>query len=580
MPFINKSPLNYPVNTYDSIRIFEQARAPTNADYKNFKVGDEWWETGSNDFWKMVYKDGTSGLWRKMAGTAASVEFFTPDTGGQTGPDALNNINCLGNTGAYLNGSLFIGDPANNTLSVRDLRNITKYVVDPTADETEYTTIQSAIDAAQAAGVAATVWVRQGTYNENLTLYDNIDIFAACGVADTGVCILNGTHIPPATGSITIRNMYLQSDTDVFLSAVAGTSTLILIDCAIAVTNGYTFNLPNWIGLLVGFDIGEVASTNDGWINNTGGASVFMTNVTIGRGAGNSMIISGSSEFYNCVIRCPVTFGAGTDGFAGGGCVFQGTLTFTGTGYLDIFNSTFNTGATEAINTTSANQVSLSNVTIDSSANPCIIGTGLIQFGSITYLDSPTVAGTIVKDFITRLETGELKINDADDGVLYALTGVVDSVGAMTDGEIAIGSTGVAPVAATITAGAGISIVTGAGAITVSATGSGLAWVEVTAATQAMAVATAYGSNRGGGITFTLPVTAAAGTVMEIVGMAGLAVIAQNAGQQIHFGAVSTTGGVEGSATMTNAHDCVVLRCTVADTEWVDQSVYGNWAIV
>jgi len=98
MPFINKSPLNYPLNTSSSIRIFEANRAPIVADYKNFIIGDEWWDTSSNDFWKLCYKDSTQGIWRKIGGTSAAAELFTPDTGGQVGPDALNNLNLLGDS--------------------------------------------------------------------------------------------------------------------------------------------------------------------------------------------------------------------------------------------------------------------------------------------------------------------------------------------------------------------------------------------------------------------------------------------------------------------------------------------------
>ncbi len=47
------------------------------------------------------------------------------------------------------------------------------------------------------------------------------------------------------------------------------------------------------------------------------------------------------------------------------------------------------------------------------------------------------------------------------------------STAALTNGQILIGSTGAAPVAATLTAGAGIGIVNAAGSITISATAGG-----------------------------------------------------------------------------------------------------------
>ena len=153
-------------------------------------------------------------------------------------------------------------------------------------------------------------------------------------------------------------------------------------------------------------------------------------------------------------------------------------------------------------------------------------------------------------------------------------------VGPLSSGQVVIGDTGNAPAASTLTPGAGIAILNGAGTITISTTGSGLAWVEVVAGAQAMAVATAYGANNAGGVAFTLPVIAGSGTVMEIVGMQGLWSLSQNAGQQVHVGSNSTTIGGAGSLTALDAGDCIVLRCIVANTEWRVQSMIGNLTII
>lgn len=161
-------------------------------------------------------------------------------------------------------------------------------------------------------------------------------------------------------------------------------------------------------------------------------------------------------------------------------------------------------------------------------------------------------------------------------GASYAIS----AVGPLTDGQLLIGSTGNAPAASTLTAGAGISVSNASGSVTISATGSGMAFEVVTDATKAMAVSTAYGANRGGGVTFTLPSTAAAGSVIEIVGMAGLWALAQNAGQTVYIGDTNTTTGVGGSLTATNAGDCMTIRCIVANTDFRITSWCGNITIV
>ena len=81
-------------------------------------------------------------------------------------------------------------------------------------------------------------------------------------------------------------------------------------------------------------------------------------------------------------------------------------------------------------------------------------------------------------------------------------------------------------------------------------------------------------------ITATLPVTAAVGSVISIVGEgAGKWTIAQNAGQNIRFGDQTTTTGVGGSLAAILQHDCVDLVCTVADTSFVVRSSVGNLTV-
>jgi len=116
----------------------------------------------------------------------------------------------------------------------------------------------------------------------------------------------------------------------------------------------------------------------------------------------------------------------------------------------------------------------------------------------------------------------------------------------------------------------------GAQTLTINATGmAGLTWTDVTNATQAMAVNSGYTANRASLITFTLPATAAFGSVFYVVGKGtGLWKIAQNGGQTIHFGAVNTTTGAGGYLQSTLQYDVIGLLCTVANTDFtVIQSI-------
>jgi hypothetical protein len=138
------------------------------------------------------------------------------------------------------------------------------------------------------------------------------------------------------------------------------------------------------------------------------------------------------------------------------------------------------------------------------------------------------------------------------------------------NGQLIIGSSGVNPVAATLTAGTNISITNGAGTITIAATGlAGIGWVNVTSGSQALVADTGYVADFGTLVTFTLPATAAFGTFIYIQGFgAGGWTIAQNSGQQIFVGNHSTTLGATGTLSSTNQYDSITLLCVTANTNW------------
>lgn len=139
---------------------------------------------------------------------------------------------------------------------------------------------------------------------------------------------------------------------------------------------------------------------------------------------------------------------------------------------------------------------------------------------------------------------------------------------AMTDGQIIVGSTSGSPAPTTLTAGAGISIANASNSITISGTGSGIGWTEVTGTSQAMTADSGYIANNAGLVTFTLPATAALGTVLNVVGKgAGGWTIVFNSGQSVQIGSSGATT-TSGSVSSTNRYDSVQLVCTTANTVW------------
>jgi len=81
-------------------------------------------------------------------------------------------------------------------------------------------------------------------------------------------------------------------------------------------------------------------------------------------------------------------------------------------------------------------------------------------------------------------------------------------------------------------------------------------------------------------VTLTLPATAEVGDTIEVAGKgAGKWLIAQNAGQTVHFGNTNTTTGAGGSLAATLQYDTIKLVCITANTNFVVTCAVGNIVI-
>jgi hypothetical protein len=213
-------------------------------------------------------------------------------------------------------------------------------------------------------------------------------------------------------------------------------------------------------------------------------------------------------------------------------------------------------------------------------ANPITsnAGTDLMYFGQ-----SPYGAGNDAAMLYSNFAQQFLAANGTNHEVLIGTgTNAVTSI-PLTAGEVLIGTTGGDPAAATLTSGTNINIVSASGAITINATGAGaFTWNNVAVSTEALVANNGYITNNGATlVTYTLPATAAQGTVISIAGFsAGGFTIAQNASQEIFFGTQHTTAGVTGSLSSSNQYDQVSLLCVTANLAWVVINSVGNLTYV
>lgn len=148
---------------------------------------------------------------------------------------------------------------------------------------------------------------------------------------------------------------------------------------------------------------------------------------------------------------------------------------------------------------------------------------------------------------------------------LLPASGGTGTATAPSAGQIPIGVTGGTYTPAAISSGSGILVANSTGSITISAIGGGIGWTPAPSTPVTAAINTGYIVTDASAVTFTLPVTAAIGSVVRIAGKGAAGwVLAPGSGQTINInGSAASTSITSGGAT-----DCIEVVCVVANTTW------------
>lgn len=151
----------------------------------------------------------------------------------------------------------------------------------------------------------------------------------------------------------------------------------------------------------------------------------------------------------------------------------------------------------------------------------------------------------------------------------------ITSAGPLTNGQLLIGSTGVAPATAALTAGTGIGITNGAGSITINSTGAGLTWSDTSGA---LAALSNHGYFTTAASTPTLPAAPANGDVISfILDAAATCTITGNAGQPIRLG--NTASAAAGTCVSAVQGNSITLVYRSTNTTWLAIASIGSWTL-
>lgn len=280
---------------------------------------------------------------------------------------------------------------------------ITEYVVGTTGT---FVTIQEAINQANAAG-GGYVHVQDGTFAENLTLYDNIYIYG-----NGASSIITGVHTPPAAGFVYFNDLQLTSPTDIITSVAAGAARLRFFNCDFNCTNGYVVDCANWTGPIELYSCRD-ASTACGIVN-VATSTVLLRNSQLGIGANALGIAGGTLAIEGCRITCPVSPTGASTVTITGGCWVAGAITTADTTSTMISDTYIVTGAGVAITHGSANSIAIHNSTISSTLNPCIAGAGagVITLNCVNFTNDANLAATLTMGAVMNTRVNHLMAGD------------------------------------------------------------------------------------------------------------------------------------------------------------------------
>lgn len=339
-----------------------------------------------------------------------------------------------------------------------------KWIVSATASDGTHTTIAAALTAASSGD---TIFIRPGTYTENLTLKAGVNL-TAYGSDDslnnTARVNITGKATFTAAGSVTISGIELQTNSDFFLAVTNSAASIVNLDnCYLNSSNntGISFTSSSSSAIInISYCWGDIGTTGIGLFASTsaGTMNIYFSNIrNSGATTTASTISAGQININNSLIYFPITTSS-TATLTSSRCFYNVTnttiFTIGGSGPAGFLHCDFDSGTASAVSVSST--VSFSLCVINSSNTNAITGAGSAVLSGTTFI------GTSIKSNVTT-QTG---------GVLTGLTqGSAPSAGYIGE-QLTANATAVATTSTTAKTITSISLTPGVWDITGSAYGT------------------------------------------------------------------------------------------------------------
>jgi len=282
---------------------------------------------------------------------------------------------------------------------------VAQLIVAPTiAEGANYTTIASALTAASS---SQTIFIRPGTYTENLTLKAGVNLTAfGCDSSKnaTGHVIISGTCTLTTAGSVTISGIQLQTNSAALLAVTGSAASIVnLENCYLNCTNntGITYssssassaiNISDSAGDLGTTGIGLFAHSSAGMMN-----IQFCNFSNSGASLTASTASAGELNLFFCYFKLAITT-SGTNLLQNRQChhntssINTTSLTIGGSGTNIMRGSTATAGTASTMSIGSS--LICDGVNISSTNTNAITGAGTIEYNDINFGSTSSTVNT------------------------------------------------------------------------------------------------------------------------------------------------------------------------------------------
>ena len=277
-----------------------------------------------------------------------------------------------------------------------------KFIVDASAANGTHTTIATALTSSSSGD---TIFIRPGTYTENITLKAGVNLTAYesdSSLNGTGKVIISGTCTMTTAGSVTISGIQLQTNSANLLAVTGSAASVVnLINCYLNCSNntgishtssdaGSAINLSFCSGNLGTTGIALHVSTSAGAITyrfctfTNSGASVTASSTSTAQVALiNSTFtqVFSTSSTGSLVILWSLLSGTGIN---------TTPVTTAGTVSSSIQHSNIGGGTASAVSIGSGTTVNIRNCILSSSNTNIVTGAGTLQYSGVSFDTSST----------------------------------------------------------------------------------------------------------------------------------------------------------------------------------------------